>query len=216
MSGTLDTCSLCKDCTPLKVHADRGFFYPSNRSSKRRIMLVGEAPGQTEYTDGLPFRGRAGLLLSDALTAVYALLGLNGIGVVREQMVITNAVKCWPHRVTRHKKIKATKTTEESYVPQFRNLTPTKEMIENCRGWLWNDIVHYKPKLIIALGKTAEKSLRMLRDEQADIIDEMGIEFAHVWHPAYVLRRGGAKSETYWKWVGQLKEAMVETCQPFG
>jgi len=211
MNGTLDTCSLCKGCTPLKVHADQGFFYPSKRSSERKIMLVGEAPGQTEYTDGLPFRGRAGLLLSDALTAAYAALGIQNPAVARSRMVVTNAVKCWPHKVTGHTKIKATKMTEEYYKPRFKSLTPTNEMIENCRGWLWNDIMHYKPNLIVALGKTAEKSLRLLRVEQADIIDEMGIEFAHVWHPAYVLRMGGAKSETYQEWIRKWKQALTGT-----
>jgi len=210
MSGTLDTCSLCKGCTPHKVRADQGFYYPSNRSSKRKVMLVGEAPGQTEYADGLPFRGRAGLLLTDALSDAHGILALSGSVFARDKTVITNAVKCWPHRVTRHKKIKATKTTEESYVPQFRNLTPTNEMVKNCRHWLWTDIVHYKPNLVIALGRKAEKSLCMLRVEQADIIDEMGIEFAHVWHPAYVLRRGGAKSKAYQEWIGQWKEALAK------
>lgn len=209
MIGTLNTCSLCKGCTPHKVRADQGFYYPK-RSSERKIMLVGEAPGQTEYADQAPFRGRAGLLLSDALSAAYAALGIPGIALARSRMVITNAVKCWPHKCTGHTKIKATKTTEESYVPRFKNLTPTNEMIWNCRHWLWTDILHYKPDLVIALGKTAEKSLRLLRIEQADIIDEMGIEFAHVWHPAYVLRMGGAKSEMYKKWIGKWKEALAK------
>lgn len=50
-------------------------------------MLVGEAPGQSEDQQGLPFVGRAGQLLTEMLRA----MGLN-----RNEVFITNILKCRP------------------------------------------------------------------------------------------------------------------------
>lgn len=50
-------------------------------------MLVGEAPGQHEDEQGLPFVGKAGLLLTEMLRA---------IGLTREEVFISNILKCRP------------------------------------------------------------------------------------------------------------------------
>jgi DNA polymerase len=50
-------------------------------------MIVGEAPGQNEDKQGLPFVGAAGQLLNQLLS---------GIGIERKDVYITNIVKCRP------------------------------------------------------------------------------------------------------------------------
>lgn len=50
-------------------------------------MVIGEAPGQSEDQQGLPFVGNAGQLLTEMLRA---------IGLDRESVFITNVVKCRP------------------------------------------------------------------------------------------------------------------------
>ena len=49
------------------------------------LMLVGEGPGDNEDKTGRPFVGRAGQLLDKALIDA---------GISREQVYITNTVKC--------------------------------------------------------------------------------------------------------------------------
>ncbi|MFI3158509.1 MAG: uracil-DNA glycosylase [Methylococcaceae bacterium] len=50
-------------------------------------MIIGEGPGQNEDQQGLPFVGKAGLLLTEMLRA---------IGLDREEVFIANIVKCRP------------------------------------------------------------------------------------------------------------------------
>ena len=50
-------------------------------------MIVGEAPGQKEDQEGLPFVGAAGQLLNKLLAS---------IGIPREDVYITNIIKCRP------------------------------------------------------------------------------------------------------------------------
>ena len=55
-----------------------------------RIVLVGEAPGETEIKRGEPFRGKAGQTLNSALTEA---------GLDEGSLFITNAVACQPDPV---------------------------------------------------------------------------------------------------------------------
>ena len=56
-----------KNCN-LKANAKNMVFCDGNPKSK--IMLIGEAPGANEDTEGLPFVGRAGALLDKMLAAI--------------------------------------------------------------------------------------------------------------------------------------------------
>ena len=56
-----------KNCS-LKKQANNIVFCDGNPKSK--IMLVGEAPGANEDEEGLPFVGRAGVLLDKMLEAI--------------------------------------------------------------------------------------------------------------------------------------------------
>ncbi|HQN30135.1 MAG TPA: uracil-DNA glycosylase, partial [Methanothrix soehngenii] len=60
---------------------------PGSGPSKAEIMLVGEAPGREEDLKGLPFIGRAGRLLDEALDEA---------GLKREDVFITSVIKCRP------------------------------------------------------------------------------------------------------------------------
>lgn len=51
------------------------------------IVFVGEAPGENEDLQGVPFVGRAGKILDDAMAAA---------GITRRDVMITNTVKCRP------------------------------------------------------------------------------------------------------------------------
>lgn len=71
-------CSLCETRT-------QTVFGSGNRQAD--WMLIGEAPGQSEDQQGLPFVGKAGLLLTEMIRA---------IGLAREEVYIANILKCRP------------------------------------------------------------------------------------------------------------------------
>ena len=86
-----------------------------------RIMFVGEAPGATEDNGGLPFQGRAGQLLNRLLAER---------GIRREDVYVTNAVKCRP--------------------PE--NATPNRSQVKACNPYLIQEIETVKPEVIVTLG----------------------------------------------------------------
>ena len=73
-----------KNCN-LKKNAKNLVFCDGNPKSK--IMLIGEAPGANEDQEGLPFVGRAGLLLDKMLAA---------INLDRNKVYISNVVNYRP------------------------------------------------------------------------------------------------------------------------
>ena len=97
---------------------------PGEGSVHARIMFVGEAPGAMEDATGRPFVGRAGKFLDELLSS---------IGLKRDEVFITNIVKCRP--------------------PQNRD--PTDAEIEACHVFLDDQISIIRPKVICTLGRFA-------------------------------------------------------------
>lgn len=77
--------SLCESRSQIIWADDRQYY--SSRRVPSEVMVVGEAPGQNEDEQGLPFVGRAGQKLDEML--LHA-------GIPREWLYVTNAVKCRP------------------------------------------------------------------------------------------------------------------------
>ena len=86
------------------------------------IMFIGEAPGWHEDQQGLPFVGPAGLFLNELIAS---------IGLHRDQVYITNVVKCRP--------------------PENRDPLPVE--IQTCRNWLDRQIELIRPRMIVTLGR---------------------------------------------------------------
>jgi len=94
-------------------------------------MFVGEGPGEREDIQGRPFVGRAGQLLDEMLAA---------IGLDRENVYVTNVVKCRPVAFESGRK---------------RDRRPTPDEIDACHEYLDQEISLINPKVICALGETA-------------------------------------------------------------
>jgi DNA polymerase len=94
---------------------------PGVGNPETRIMLIGEAPGRSEDAKGEPFVGTAGKLLDTLLSQ---------IGFSREQVFITNIVKCRP--------------------PGNREPKPLE--IETCAPYLDRQILTIQPEFIVTLG----------------------------------------------------------------
>jgi len=142
---------------------------PGAGPKKAQIMLVGEQPGDQEDLAGEAFIGPAGKLLDRVFEAA---------DLERRAIYLTNAVKHfkWEPRGKRrlHK-------------------TPAQREVEACHYWLDKELAAVKPKVIVALGATALKSV--LRDGKAKLGDMLGKAIQHegrwvvtVYHPSYILR----------------------------
>jgi uracil-DNA glycosylase len=110
-------------CTLCGLHHSRKRAVPGEGPADARIMLIGEGPGFNENEQGRPFVGQAGKLLEDLL---------GRIGMRREEVFITNVVKCRP--------------------PQNRD--PLPEELQPCtRTYLARQIIAINPKVIVTLGR---------------------------------------------------------------
>ncbi|MBV7481903.1 uracil-DNA glycosylase family protein [Bordetella sp. BOR01] len=141
-----------------------------------RWMVVGEAPGEQEDRQGLPFVGRSGQLLD----AMLASVGLN-----RENDVfIANVIKCRP--------------------PGNRN--PKPEEIAACSPYLMRQIELLKPERILVLGRFAAQTLLgtdatigSLRGRKHVLAADDGRSIPVVvsYHPAYLLRSPVEKARAW-------------------
>ena len=130
---------------------------PGAGAPDARVMFVGEAPGYVEDQQGLPFVGPAGKVL-DRL--------LGRIGLSRQDVYITNILKCRP--------------------PENRD--PRPDEIDACREYLDGQIAFIKPKLLCTLGRPA---LQTLVDPKASVMklngtvmEREGLTFVPLLHPA--------------------------------
>jgi DNA polymerase len=74
-------------CTKCSLHQGRTKVVFGNGNADADLMFVGEAPGQQEDLQGLPFVGRAGNLLDQLLGEV---------GLQRADVFVANVLKCRP------------------------------------------------------------------------------------------------------------------------
>ena len=101
-------------------------------------------------------------------------------GIRREDVYIANVVKCRP--------------------PQ--NRAPERDEIETCSPFLMRQVDVIRPKIIVALGATAAKTLLGISDSMASLrgrlYDFRGTKLAVTYHPAFLLRDPRQKKEA-WK-----------------
>ena len=116
------------ECTKCELSATRNNAVPGKGNYKSDVIFVGEAPGKNEDMKGEPFIGVAGNKLSAALESA---------GITRDEVYITNIVKCRPPK----------------------NRVPTTIERNTCQNYLKKEIEIIKPKIICILGNTAFNSL---------------------------------------------------------
>ena len=116
------------ECTKCELCKTRTNSVPGKGNFQSDVIFVGEAPGRNEDKHGEPFVGAAGKKLSAAL---------EGAGVSREEVYITNVVKCRPPN----------------------NRVPNTTERDTCKEYLKKEISIIKPKIICVLGNTAFNSV---------------------------------------------------------
>jgi DNA polymerase len=105
---------------------------------------------------------------------------ISAMGIRREDVYIANIIKCRPPG----------------------NRTPEREECETCSPFLMRQIEVVKPKIIVALGAVAAKTLLGVNDAMINlrgkIYDFKKTKLAVTYHPAYLLRDPRQKKEA-WK-----------------
>ena len=144
-------------CTKCPLARSRANAVPGDGPESARLMFVGEAPGGQEDREGSPFVGPAGRFLNELLEQA---------GIRREDVFITNIVKCRP--------------------PGNRDPMPSE--IEACRDHLVGQIAAIGPAAVCTLGSPA---LRTLVDPKLSIgrvhgtsQPRGGILYVPLYHPA--------------------------------
>lgn len=108
------------------------------------LMLIGEAPGEKEGIQGIPFIGRAG----DELTK-----SLESIGLTRDDVYMTSAVRSRPY-VWREKKLRNGETIQKKY-----NRPPTQKEIIAHAPLLDYELKNVAPVVIVTLGNVGLQRL---------------------------------------------------------
>jgi uracil-DNA glycosylase family protein len=122
----------CRRC-PLYKNATQAV--PGQGPRQAPMMLVGEQPGDQEDKACLPFVGPAGRLLDRALADA---------GIERKRVFITNAVKHFKYEMRGKRRL---------------HKRPNAHEIDRCRWWLDLERAIVKPRVIVALGATAARSV---------------------------------------------------------
>lgn len=134
-------------------------------------MFIGEAPGEEEEAQGLPFMGHTGRLFDNMLMAIQLKRS--------ENVYLANVIKCRPL--------------------DDRHLHVGE--IAACIPYLKRQIGLVKPKLIVALGKTAASALLetdvSIASLRGRVHDYKGIPLIVTYHPAYLLRSPLEKEKSW-------------------
>lgn len=137
------------------------------------LMIVGEQPGDSEEQAGRPFVGPAGQLLRSHLDEA---------GIDPRRAWLTNAVKHFKFVMR---------------APSKRRLhqNPSAKEIDICRWWVESERRLVRPKVVLALGASAARSVlgKTVSVQQvrgAALPLEDGAELWITTHPSYLLRLG--------------------------
>ncbi len=154
-------------CVKCRLSQGRTQVVYGTGSPDADLMFIGEGPGYYEDKQGEPFVGAAGQLLNRMLEE---------IGILREDVYITNVVLCRPPG----------------------NRDPLPDEIEACSPWLLEKVQLIQPRIVVTLGNFAT---RFVLDKPVSISRVRGQRFTWqgrtvipTFHPAAVLHGGGEAS----------------------
>ena len=192
---TCYSCGLFKNCESPKMQPFGKF--------KKKILIIGEAPGDSEDQIGKPWQGTAGRLLQKT----FRELGIN----LFEDCLNVNAVWCRP--------------TDSNN----NNRAPSNYEVECCRRYILKVISERKPKVIILLGNKAvysligyvwKKNLGGITKWRGYTIPDQNFNawVCPTFHPSFIQHSENNKYATGVEkviWKQDLKEAFAKLNEPF-
>ena len=143
----------CRAC-PLYKHATQAVFGEGERDAQ--LVMVGEVPGDQEDLQGHVFVGAAGKMLDRCLAEV---------GLPREDLWLTNAVKHFKFEPRGKRRIHKKPTTTE---------------VQACFPWLEIELEKVHPEMIVCLGATA---IRAVLGPKVAVMRDHGKVFSSEWAP---------------------------------
>jgi len=164
-----------RGCTGCRLHEGRTRAVPGEGDPDTEVVFVGEGPGFNEDREGRPFVGRAGGLL-------VRLLG--SIGWEREDVFITNVVKCRP--------------------PDNRD--PQPDEMAACAPFLRRQLAVLDPAVVVTLGRFSMGTflpgarIGQVHGTTSPADPETGARDALVfamYHPAAALRAPAIERESF-------------------
>jgi uracil-DNA glycosylase len=174
-------------CTRCPLHVQRTQAVPGEGHPDTEVVFVGEGPGYNEDRQGVPFVGAAGALLNEMLAA---------IGWRREEVFVTNVVKCRP--------------------PGNRDPEPAE--IAACAPYLRRQLEVLDPALVVTLGRFSLQTFMpgerigaahgTRRPVEPDTGASNALAYA-MYHPAAALRQGSLR-DTMLLDMTRLPEVLLE------
>jgi uracil-DNA glycosylase len=162
----------CRRCDLWKLGTQTVF----GEGALRKLMLVGEQPGDAEDRAGHPFVGPAGRLLSELLSEAR---------IEERDVYLTNAVKHFKWRASGKRRI---------------HDKPNWTEIRACGHWLSLELSVVRPAVVVCLGATAAQALfgrqarvGAMRGERLRL--ETGQPAYVTIHPSAVLRAGDDRDQ---------------------
>ena len=149
-----------RGCTKCALSRTRIVAVPGEGSPEAEVFFIGEGPGFHEDQQGRPFVGAAGQLLNQ-------MLGL--IGLRREDVFITNVVRCRPPG----------------------NRDPLPDELAACDEYTGRQLATLKPLLIVTLGRFSMARFfgrGTMRELHGKTTLWNGITCLAMYHPAAILR----------------------------
>jgi uracil-DNA glycosylase family 4 len=123
---------------------------------------------------------------------------IKAMGLSREEVYIANIIKCRPPG----------------------NRTPERDECETCSPFLFRQIEVIKPKVIVALGAVAAKTLLAMNSSMGELrgrwYDFRNTKLAVTYHPAFLLRDPRQKKETWKDLQMVMKELGLTVPKPAG
>jgi DNA polymerase len=176
----------CVKCPNLVAARKNVVFGVGNPNAE--LMFVGEAPGADEDTQGEPFVGKAGQLLTKIIQAM---------GLSRDQVYIANILKCRP----------------DTPGQAFGNRKPTTAEMQTCGPYLQEQIDIISPKVLVALGATAVEGLLGVTDGITRVRGKWrtyrGMPLMPTYHPAFILRNEDVREKRrVWEDMMQVMERL--------
>jgi DNA polymerase len=177
-----------RTCTRCRLAASRTNAVPGEGHPDTEVVFVGEGPGQNEDQQGRPFVGAAGGFLNELI---------GSIGWKREEVFITNVVKCRPPG----------------------NRDPEPDEIAACSGYLRRQLEALDPALVVTLGRFSlgtfmpGERIGQVHGTHRPVDPATGARSARayaMYHPAAAFRQIALKA-TMQEEMTRIPEALLES-----
>jgi DNA polymerase len=160
VASEVRVCPLCE------LARSRTNAVPGEGNPDARVMLIGEGPGFYEDKEGKPFVGASGKFLTELL---------ENAGLKREDVFITNVVKCRPPG----------------------NRDPLPDEIQACAPYLERQITLIDPDVIVTLGRFSMgrffpgEKISKIHGQPKTVGNRLVVP---MYHPAAALHQGALKA----------------------